>query len=472
MDGLAEPILIVEDTESLSHLYANYVSRGGYRVASAYSIDEARRHFAALSPSVVLLDLQLPDGDGLDLLHEMRRTAPDVRAIVITANGSINRAVDAMRAGAFDFLVKPFDESRLMKAIAAAVHAAVDTRANPAPLPKPGDTFFGFIGSSAIMRAVYETIRDVGRSSATVFVTGESGTGKEVCAQAIHALSPRRKGPFVPLNCGAIPRDLLESEVFGHLKGSFTGAIADKMGAAAAADGGTLFLDEICEMDIDLQTKLLRFLQTSTIQPVGATTPRKVDVRIVCATNRDPLAEVEAGRFRSDLFYRLHVVPIHLPPLRERGTDLIEIANALLTQYAREEGKSFISFSPDVRAAFLAYPWPGNIRELQNVIRNIAVLRDGASVTLSMLPGSIASMATRAVQPEQGRGESMGGLPAASLRSRLGAFVGTPLEVFEREFIEATIVACEGSLPKAAKLLDVSPSTLYRKREAWKKSSH
>lgn len=468
MDGHGEPILLIEDTESLSHLYGTYLSRAGHGVRHAFDAVSARREFAALRPSVVLLDLQLPDGDGLDLLHEMRSLVPDVRAIVITANGSINRAVEAMRAGAFDFLVKPFDESRLMKAVEAAFVAAADSRSNPAPLPGPGESFHGFIGSSPAIRAVYETIRDVGRSSATVFITGESGTGKEVCAQAIHALSPRRKAPFVPLNCGAIPRDLLESEVFGHLRGSFTGAIADKQGAAAAADGGTLFLDEICEMDIDLQTKLLRFLQTSTIQPVGAAIPRKVDVRIVCATNRDPMAEVDAGRFRSDLFYRLHVVPIHLPPLRARGADVLEIARVLLAQYAQEESKRFTGFSPDVEAAFMAYGWPGNIRELQNVLRNIAVLRDGATVTLAMLPPAIASNAVRvSLAPETDTAPRQAG----TLRERLAALVGTPLDILEREFIEATIQACDGSLPKAARLLDVSPSTLYRKREAWKRTA-
>jgi DNA-binding NtrC family response regulator len=460
-----EPVLLIEDTPSLSHLYASLLTRGGYAVDAVLTARAAREAFRAGRHHIVLLDLQLPDGDGLDLLNGMRSEVPDVRAIVITANGSINRAVDAMRAGAFDFLVKPFDEARLMKAVEAAFHSLADTRANPAPLPAPGENFHGFVGSSPVMRAVYETIRDVGRSSATVFITGESGTGKEVCAQAIHTLSPRRHRPFVPLNCGAIPHDLLESEVFGHLKGSFTGAIADKPGAAAAADGGTLFLDEVCEMDIDLQTKLLRFLQTSTIQPVGATTPRKVDVRIVCATNRDPQTEVDAGRFRSDLFYRLFVVPIHMPPLRARGADVLEIARVLLLQFAREEGKSFNSLAPEVETAFLAYGWPGNIRELQNVLRNVAVLRGGTQVTLAMLPPRIAAAGPRGPAPA---------IPAVSadpltLRGRLADFIGTPLDVLEREYIEVTIEACEGSVTRAARLLDVSPSTLYRKREAWKK---
>jgi len=207
--------------------------------------------------------------------------------------------------------------------------------------------FLGFIGSSPVMHNIYSMVRNIGKSTATVFITGDSGTGKEVCAQAIHKVSNRAKGPFIALNCGAIPKDLLESEVFGHLRGSFTGAIADKKGAAAAADGGTLFLDEICEMDLGLQTKLLRFLQTSTIQPVGATTPRRVDVRIVCATNRDPMEEVRAGRFREDLFYRLHVVPIFLPPLKDRQGDVLEIAEAAIQEMANEEGKRFARLSPE-----------------------------------------------------------------------------------------------------------------------------
>ncbi|TVQ58476.1 MAG: sigma-54-dependent Fis family transcriptional regulator [Rhodobacteraceae bacterium] len=456
-----DPILLVEDTPSLSAVYAALLKKAGHAVDCAFTAAEARSRYQRGAHRVVLLDLMLPDGDGIDVLRSMRAEDPDIKAIVITANGSISRAVEAMRAGAFDFLVKPFDETRLLKTVDAAVESAADD----APQPEIREEGFqGFVGSSPAMRAVYDTIRDVGRSSATVFITGESGTGKEVCAQAIHALSPRRARPFVPLNCGAIPRDLLESEVFGHLKGSFTGAIADKPGAAATADGGTLFLDEICEMDIELQTKLLRFLQTGAIQPVGAPAPRKVDVRIVCATNRDPQAEVEAGRFRSDLFYRLFVVPIHLPPLRERGRDVIEIAEALLAEYARVEGKRFKTLSSGVVSAFASYAWPGNIRELQNVLRNITVLRDGEEITPDMLPARISAAR-----------EAMAAAPIdvfrtqenTSLRARLKALVGAPLDRIEREFIEATIDACEGSIPKAARVLEVSPSTLYRKRESW-----
>ncbi len=458
----ANAVLLVEDTPSLSHVYAAQLKRAGYRVDCAFTAAEAVALHAGAAHRVVLLDLMLPDGDGIDVLRAMRAVDPGVRAIVITANGSINRAVEAMRGGAFDFLVKPFDENRLMRAVDAASAGAGDAAVAAEDAPPEGG-FHGFIGASAPMRAIYDVLRNVGRSSATVFITGESGTGKEVCAQAIHALSPRRAGPFVALNCGAIPHDLLESEVFGHLKGSFTGAIGDKPGAAAAADGGTLFLDEICEMDPDLQTKLLRFLQTSTIQPVGAVTPRKVDARIVCATNRDPQAEVEAGRFRADLFYRLHVVPVHLPPLHERGRDVIEIAEALLAEYARQEDRSFRRLSAPVSAAFLRYRWPGNIRELQNVLRHVAVLCDGEEVTLGMLPPRFSdavaptAVASLRVVPVEG-----------DLRMLLRPLVGASLDQVTRDYIEATLDACDGSIPRAARMLDVSPSTLYRKREAWR----
>ncbi len=458
------PVLLVEDTPSLSEAYAGVLRRAGYAVDCAATVAEADARHAETRHSVVLLDLMLPDGDGLDVLRRMRAADPDVRAIVITANGSINRAVEAMRVGAVDFLVKPFDAGRLLRAVEAARRAGPEApRAAPA---SSAQGFLGFIGSSPAMRAVYETLRDVGRSSATVFVTGESGTGKEICAQAVHALSPRAAGPFVPLNCGAIPHDLLESEVFGHLRGSFTGAVSDKQGAAAAADGGTLFLDEICEMDLDLQTKLLRFLQTSTIQPVGAATPRRVDVRIVCATNREPQAEVEAGRFRADLFYRLHVVPIHMPPLRERGRDVLEIGAALLKAYAAEEGKRFRALAPEVEEAFLRWRWPGNVRELQNVLRNVAVLRDGELVTLAMLPARLTE--ALAETPALPRGEAAPLAP--DLHAALRPLAGASLAAVERAFIEATVEACAGSVPRAARALDVSPSTLYRKIEAWRRT--
>ena len=445
------PILLIEDTPSLQLLYETMLSLDGYGVRGALTAGDGWQAFQALKPPVVLLDLNLPDGDGLDLMADMLEAEPGTRVIVITANGSINKAVEAMRAGAHEFLVKPFDEKRLLAAVANAIRVAPSTGKPAAPEDStPGD----LLGASPAMERVYATIRSVAPSTATAFITGESGTGKELCAQAIHDLSGRKNKPFIALNCGAIPSDLLESEVFGHLKGSFTGAIADKPGAAAAADGGTLFLDEVCEMDLALQTKLLRFLQTSTITPVGATKPRKVDVRIVCATNRDPQEEVRAGRFREDLYYRLHVVPIHMPPLRDRGEDVITIAESMLARYAAEEGRAFTALSPAVKARFRSQPWPGNVRQLLNVLRNVVVLNDGPTVTEEMLPAELRAM-------------SSGPLPGIAdlIQDDL---IGRPLAEIEQIVIEATLARCDGSVPRAARMLEVSPSTLYRKLESWK----
>jgi two-component system, repressor protein LuxO len=455
------PLLLVEDTPSLQLVYESVLRTAGYSVRSASDGAAGLAAFKAMMPPVVLLDLMLPDRDGLDLMEEMLTIKPDSHIIVITANGSINKAVAAMRAGAHEFLVKPFDEQRFLNAIENAL-SAVETPALPhsaeasATLP-PGE----FIGTSAAMTLVYDKIRSVARSMATVFITGESGTGKELCAQAVHDLSNRANGPFVPLNCGAIPSELLESEVFGHVKGSFTGAIADKPGAASSADGGTLFLDEICELDLNLQTKLLRFLQTSTIQPVGATRPRKVNVRIVCATNRDPLQAVRLGQFREDLYYRLHVVPIHMPPLRERGEDVNVIASAALTRFAREEGRDFMALDDEVRALFLSLAWPGNVRQLLNVVRNVVVLNNGRTVTRAMLPAELHSDAQR---------EAPKPLAVAQPGVPLDGLIGRSLAEVEKLVIEATIAMHGGSIPKAARVLDVSPSTLYRKIESWKGS--
>ena len=457
-------ILLVEDTISLQIVYRSILTSAGHTVAVAGTAAEALAQFRAMRPAVVLLDLVLPDRDGLELMQELLALGPETGVVAITANGSVNRAVQAMRAGAHDFLVKPVDENRLLDAV-RNVLAARRLRAPGLPIAPPDNSsttdMSGFIGSSASMRRIHGTIASVARSMATVFITGESGTGKELCALAVHANSARAEGPFIALNCGAIPQDLLESEVFGHMKGSFTGAISDKPGAAAAADGGTLFLDEICEMAPALQTKLLRFLQTSTVQPVGATRPRKVNVRIVCATNRDPLDAVRRGQFREDLYYRLYVVPIHMPPLRERGEDVIEIAEAALARFAEEEGRSFDGLSGEVRALLRRLPWPGNVRQLLNVIRNVVVLNPGGLVTPEMLPPGL-TMAEPTAPP------AAFGPPPATAAPLLDGLVGLTLAEAERKLIEATLERHGGSVPKAARVLDVSPSTLYRKIEAWK----
>lgn len=465
------PILLVEDTPSLSMVYEAVLRKAGHSAECVFSVSEAREKFAKTKHKIVLLDLLLPDGDGMELVSEFIAARPNIKIIVVTANGSINCAVEAMRLGSFDFLVKPFDETRLISAVENAEKALSGDGNQSSDVDSDKGNFQGFTGSSTAMQDIYKMVRKIGRSTATVFVTGESGTGKELCAQAIHDISSRANGPFVPLNCGAIPRDLLESEVFGHLKGSFTGAIADKKGAAAAARGGTLFLDEICEMDLSLQTKLLRFLQTSTIQPVGAVKAQMVDVRIVCATNRDPLEEVRAGRFREDLYYRLHVVPIHLPPLRDRRGDIMEIADKILAQYSVIESKNFTGFDTEVRNIFTAMAWPGNVRQLMNAIRNVVVLHDGPTVLPEMLPSEVTmpmQKASRSNGVMRQVNDAMQGATASY--GNVAAFIGTPLAQLERDFIEVTIDFCDGSIPQAARLLDVSPSTLYRKRESWEKT--
>ncbi|MGF1607684.1 MAG: sigma-54-dependent transcriptional regulator [Rhodothalassiaceae bacterium] len=453
---MTDRILVVEDTLSLAMLYKGQLEKAGFSVDVAGSRAEAHEAVAARDYQVVLLDLQLPDGDGMGLAYEHGQEGRPGAIIVITSDASVARAVEAMRHGAYDFLVKPFAEQRLITSVRnAAAHQTLKRTVDALEREAPKRDFMGFIGSSAGMQVVYRAIENVARSKAAVFITGESGTGKEVCAEAIHKAGPRAKGPFVPLNCGAIPSELIESEIFGHLKGSFTGAIADRAGAAALAHSGTLFLDEICEMDVGLQTKLLRFLQTGLIQPVGSGRQQPVDVRVICATNRDPVAEMQAGRFREDLFYRLNVLPIHLPPLRDRGEDVIRIAQVFLRRFAAEEGKGFCAFDAGALARLHAHAWPGNVRELQNVIRQIVVLNDGDTVTEAMFPCA-TDAAPRAAQPAPG---------AQSVA------IGRPLRQIERDAIEATLRLVDGSIPKAAKILDVSPSTLYRKMEAWRETA-
>ena len=462
-DQMAAPVLLIEDTPSLQMVYQAILKNAKYEVVLASTAAEGLSQFETYNPDVILLDLLLPDRDGLDLMKDILAGNPYVRVIVITANGSINRAVDAMRRGAFDFLVKPFDETRLLNAIENALHLSVAHKPVKITKQKAAEGYLGFIGSSAPMLDIYSKISSISRSMATVFISGESGTGKEVCAQAVHRASNRATAPFVPLNCGAIPFELLESEVFGHMRGSFTGAIADKMGAAGAADGGTLFLDEICELDMSLQTKFLRFLQTSTIQPVGATTARKVNVRIICATNRDPFEEVKKGRFREDLYYRLHVVPIHLPPLRDRGGDVLEIAEKFLWRYSKDEGRNFTRLDDDVKALFMRLNWPGNVRQALNVLRNIVVLNDGEQVTMDMMPLEILHM----------DGVSPGTDPrfevVTPLKTVQSGMTGHTLAEIERQAIEDCVARHDGSVTQASRELDVSPSTIYRKLERWQK---
>lgn len=452
-------VYLVEDSEMLSMLYQDYLRAESYEIKAFRLGQDGLAALKAQPPQVLLLDLELPDMDGMELLRFVSEQGLPTSVVVITAHGSVDIAVEAMRHSAFDFLTKPFDGKRLCTTVRnAAKHQQLSTLVDTYRANYDLSGFGGFIGSSLQMQAVYRILESAAPSKATVFITGESGTGKEVCAETLHKISPRKEKPLVVLNCAAIPRDLIESEIFGHVKGAFTGAQSDREGAAARADGGTLFLDEICEMELDLQAKLLRFIQTGTFQRVGGSKLETVDVRFVCATNRDPIAEVQAGRFREDLYYRLHVIPVALPPLRERGEDVLAIARRFLRQFASEENKRFIDFSAESAQMLLNYEWPGNVRQLQNVVRNIVVLHDGEKVLPAMFPPPLntVSMAIPIIQTVL--------TPAAAINS---AAEIRPMWVVEKETIENAIAACDGNIPQAAALLELSPSTIYRKRLAW-----
>ena len=301
---------------------------------------------------------------------------------------SVDAALAATRAGASDYLVKPVDVNRLTLTMRNAMETA-RLRDVVQTMEATGRfRFHNFIGTSPVMQAVYRMIETVSQSKAPVFILGESGTGKELCAESIHMSSQRADKPFIAINCAAIPKDLIESEVFGHVKGAFTGASADRKGAALEADGGTLFLDELCEMDINVQAKLLRLLQTGEVRRLGENKVQRVDLRILCATNKDPYQEMEAGRFREDLFYRLFVLPIEMPPLRERGSDIVLIANTMLARYAAEEGKQTREFSPAARDLLIRHPWPGNVRELLNTVRAAVIFTNGQTVEADTLRAS------------------------------------------------------------------------------------
>jgi len=451
-------VLLVEDDPTLSRLYVAYLERAGVVPHHAATVAEAKAILSQIKPSVVLLDLILPDGHGFEVLQALRDGDSDAPVIVVTSGGSISSAVESMRAGAYDFLVKPFSPERLQVTLANALELRRLKRIERTFTSEgTSDGFESFIGVSPAMQVVYRMIRDAAPSKAAIFVTGESGTGKELAAEAIHRRSPRINGPFVAMNCSAMPRDLVESELFGHVKGAFTGAHASREGLAARADGGTMFLDEIGEMDLPLQAKLLRFIQTGTYQPVGSDALKKVDVRFVCATNRDPLDEISAGRFREDLYYRLNVVPITMPALRERGTDIILIARHYLNQFAAEEGKSFDGFDLEAERLLMAYPWPGNVRQLSNVVRNVVILSPSGVATAAMLPTVVRDAAPLPIAVRTGHA------PAAGQAIR-------PMAAVEREAIEAALVEADGNVGRAAALLEIDASTIYRKKREWAKS--
>ncbi|WP_127346212.1 sigma-54-dependent transcriptional regulator [Pseudidiomarina mangrovi] len=453
-------ILIVEDNPTTAMIYSSYLDND-YSVTTAATGQEALDYFRQGGFDLVMLDLTLPDTDGITLLKDIRGLDDHTPVIIVTSDYSSEQVITALRHKANDYLTKPIERTRLLVTISNALREFdLSQRINALTQNTDNVAFHGMIGRSLAITNVFETIRSSAGSRAAIFITGESGTGKELCAEAIHLESDRRHKPFIAINCAAIPRELIESELFGHVKGAFTGANSNRVGAAQRADGGTLFLDEIGELPIDLQSKLLRFIQTQQLQPVGSDQLVQVDVRFVCATNRNPKQAVAEGLLREDLYYRLNVIPIQLPPLRERGNDVILMARQFLRDFSVEERKQFQRFAPAVESVLNAYRWPGNIRQLSNIIRKIVVLHDGEIVTPQMLPSELLEAEKFAVA-----------LPVVEQQhtssSDLAAFKLQPLEHSERQIIEFTLSHCKGNIRAAAQILEVSPSTLYRKIERW-----
>ncbi|GAB2660052.1 sigma-54-dependent transcriptional regulator [Vibrio panuliri] len=482
-------VLLIEDSTSLALLYKQYVKDEPYDLFHVETGRDAKAFIERNMPELVILDLKLPDMDGEEILDWIVEKQLNTSVIVATAHGSVDVAVQLLQKGAKDFLEKPIKSDRLKTSINLHLQRTkLENLVEDIENKFDRHRFRGFIGSSIVMQGLYKIIDSVAPTSASVFIIGESGTGKEVCANAIHKESRRADKPFVAINCGAIPKDLMESEIFGHVKGAFTGATTDRKGAASQADGGTLFLDELCEMDLEMQKKLLRFLQTGTFTPLGASKEQKVDVRIICATNRDPLQEVEEGRFREDLYYRVHVVPIEMPPLRERGNDIVVLAKHFLQQYAIEDEKQFRTIAKDAEAQLKRYQWPGNVRQLQNIIRNIVVLNDDSKLQVAHLPAQFSQNRSEpkrtSVAPVKSQTINETPVdvpPTSSLENSVDALTNhahetvpdaqnvviRPMWQIEREAIQQAIEFCDGNVINAAVLLELSPSTVYRKKQAW-----
>ena len=474
-------VLLIEDSTSLAVLYQQYVKDEPYDLFHVETGREAIAFIERNVPQLVILDLRLPDMDGETILDWIVDNQVPTEVIVATAHGSVDVAVNLLQKGAKDFIEKPIKACRLKTSINMHLQRAkLENLVEKIESKFDRQRFHGFIGSSLPMQGVYKMIDSVAPTSASVFIIGESGTGKEVCAEAIHKESKRHDKPFIAINCGAIPKDLMESEIFGHAKGAFTGATADRKGSATVADGGTLFLDELCEMELEMQKKLLRFLQTGTFTPLGSSKEQKVNVRIICATNRDPLVEVEQGRFREDLYYRVHVVPIEMPPLRERNNDIATLATHFLKLYAKEDGKKFNAINKDAESALKRYAWPGNVRQLQNVIRNIVVLNNDSTLTLSHLPAQVtkqaAPMTTKPsvmASPAKITQSTVDVSSTNHVNNQVNNQVNNhpapirPMWEIEREAIQQAIDFCDGNVLNAAVLLELSPSTVYRKKQAW-----
>jgi len=437
-------VLVVEDDADFRASVAMLVKREGHETREAATLAAARAAIAARKPDVVLLDLGLPDGSGLDLLADGEATASS-EIVVMTGDTAVESAVAALREGALDYLTKPVDRARLQTILTNVArtrglkHEVTELRGELRNLGRFGP----MVGRSKAMQAVYDLIARGAPTESTIFVTGESGTGKELVAETVHRLSRRKDGAFLTVNCGAMTETLIESELFGHEKGSFTGADRRRTGYFEEASGGTLFLDEITEMPVELQVKLLRVLETGTITRVGATSPTEVDVRVVTASNRDPKQAVKEGTLREDLLYRLNVFPVHLPPLRDREGDVELLAHFFLDRVNDREG-SAKRFSDVAMRRLRQLRWPGNVRELRNAVERAALLADD-EIAPEMLPDL----------------DSAGG--EGALGSTLHVRLGSSIDEVERRLILATLEELDGDKKRAASMLGISLKTLYNR---------
>ncbi|MBI1388598.1 MAG: response regulator [bacterium] len=444
-------LLVVDDDLDILKLLETHLTQKGYVVRTEENGEGMRRAMREEEFNAVVLDLCLPDGDGVSFMNELHEIEPDLPVIIATAHGGIHQAVDAMKQGAYDFSPKPIDLPRIAASVKNAVESS-QLRRRLSLLESTRHTrLCGMIGGSPAMQVVYRIIETVARTKAPVMITGESGTGKELAALALHELSSRGENALVDVNCAAIPKDLLESELFGHEKNAFTGAGERSIGRCERADGSTLFLDEITEMDYNLQAKLLRFLQDYSFYRVGGKDRIEVDVRIVSATNRDPMAAIEAGRLREDLYYRLNVVHLPLPPLRQREDDVPELAQFFLSQFAKENGKRFESLAPETIGLLCAYDWPGNVRELRNCMNQSVVLHDGQMLEPGMLPPDLRQKAEKAARRIHLKE------PPIDENAIL------PFEKVECDAIHNALRVTKGNVAKASTALHLSQATIYRK---------
>ncbi|GHE72638.1 acetoacetate metabolism regulatory protein AtoC [Camelimonas fluminis] len=440
-------ILVVDDEERLAIVLAAALEDMGHAATAVGGAHEAMQRLERERFDLVLTDLRMPDMDGRALLGEIRRRWPETPVIILTAFATVRDAVELVKEGAFDYIAKPFEIDHVAATVARALRLADVVRDNERLRGElDGRYNLGtLVGDSASFRKVIRQITEVCETRATVLLTGESGSGKDVVARAIHFNSPRRNQPFIAVNCAALPENLLESELFGHVKGAFTGATANRIGRFAAADGGTLFLDEIGDMPIGLQAKLLRAVQELTFEPIGANRSQKVDVRLIAATHQDMRAAVTEGRFREDLFYRLNVFPVRLPPLRERAGDIPLLAADFLRRLADSMGKRITGFSPAALSAMSAHDWPGNIRELHNCVERAVIVARNPVIDLPDLPQDLFSNVRR------------GG------REGLPQDLDAELERIERDFIIDALQRANGVQVQAAKLLGVSERSLWHR---------